>query len=700
MVLGPGLAGPVGVALVNDAGQEITERRSTGPVGNPTGANGASELVEVVGCHDDPDAAVADLEIAVGRPSLVAEGSGDDLGHPFVALEPGRGRKILGPNRRVGDQVGQHRLDDGLLTERGEHGCDVAEKGPVGTENEHSRACQGVVAEEEECRPVEADGGLARARPSLDGQDSGHRGADDDVLLGLDRGHDVEHLARAAPFELGQQGITAPDPRTFVVGVDGIGAEQIVGHLHELAALDDELAAPGDAERVLDGRSVERNGDGRAPLDDHWVAVCVFDVATPHVPRLARFGVEATEAERSQRVAELEHSPLERGQEVRIFGRGGQQAGGALPHRLEALVRPIDVGLFPVEFGIGGGRHGVEHATDAAEPTQRGKTVGVALDKYQSMRDFGRTEEPSGSDDPERSPFEVGGTPRFVVQEHHATALHWDFRLEKNGVLVSWAVPKGLPPDPRANHLAVQTEDHPLSYIDFEGGIPRGEYGGGSVTVWDRGTYTEEKFSDREVMVVLHGERTTGRHVLFKTDGRNWMIHRMDPAADPTRELTPRDARPIEPVAGPRPDGGQWRFGVAWPGMRVAVTVDGGRCTARTSHGKDVTKRWPELGLFGRAVGALPVVFTGVLVRPAPKAEATFFIEDIAWLDGHSATSLPFGRRRALLDDLGLDGSSWKVSPLYDDLDVLFPAAQAQGAGVLGFDDDATTEAPRLIVAD
>jgi len=208
----------------------------------------------------------------------------------------------------------------------------------------------------------------------------------------------------------------------------------------------------------------------------------------------------------------------------------------------------------------------------AARIGRNGKDAEVALDKYQSMRDFDRTAEPSGATDPVRSEWEEAGTPRFVVQEHHATALHWDFRLERDGVLVSWALPRGLPPDPRADHLAVMTEDHPLSYIDFEGGIPRGEYGGGKVVVWDSGTYEVEKFSEREVMVVLHGHRVSGRHVLFKTDAKSWMVHRMDPAADPSRQLPPTDARPLEPVVLEGLATGEgWRFSVAWSGPRVVA---------------------------------------------------------------------------------------------------------------------------------
>jgi len=100
----------------------------------------------------------------------------------------------------------------------------------------------------------------------------------------------------------------------------------------------------------------------------------------------------------------------------------------------------------------------------------------------------------------------------FVIQQHHARSLHWDLRLERDGVLVSWAVPRGLPKDPARNHLAVHTEDHPMEYADFHGEIPAGEYGAGRMTIYDKGTYTTEKWRDREVIVVLRGEHVQREH--------------------------------------------------------------------------------------------------------------------------------------------------------------------------------------------
>ncbi|MGH9281792.1 MAG: DNA polymerase ligase N-terminal domain-containing protein, partial [Acidimicrobiales bacterium] len=240
------------------------------------------------------------------------------------------------------------------------------------------------------------------------------------------------------------------------------------------------------------------------------------------------------------------------------------------------------------------------------DPDQGG---GERLERYRARRDFERTPEPAGD-----QPEEPAGR-RFVVQEHHATALHWDLRLERDGVLVSWAVPKGIPPDPRENHLAVHTEDHPLSYLDFHGEIPKGEYGGGRMTVWDRGTYECEKWEDREVMVTFSGQRVRGRYVLFHTSGNQWMIHRRDPPDDPDRQPMPERIAPAPLARGELPgDEAAWSFEPAWGGHRVVVAIDGARARAVDEAGNEVAGRYPELRDLGRAVGAVTVAIEGELV--------------------------------------------------------------------------------------
>src|SRR5688572_23871162 len=164
------------------------------------------------------------------------------------------------------------------------------------------------------------------------------------------------------------------------------------------------------------------------------------------------------------------------------------------------------------------------------------------LRRYREKRDAAATPEPAGDAAAQAA---AGDLPRFVIQEHHARRLHWDLRLEHDGVLSSWAVPRGVPRTPDRNNLAVRTEDHPLEYLEFHGEIPAGQYGAGTMTIWDHGTYEVHKWRDAEVMVTFHGERVRGRHVLFRTRGDDWMIHRMDPPEDPDRAPMPERLEPM-----------------------------------------------------------------------------------------------------------------------------------------------------------
>jgi bifunctional non-homologous end joining protein LigD len=168
----------------------------------------------------------------------------------------------------------------------------------------------------------------------------------------------------------------------------------------------------------------------------------------------------------------------------------------------------------------------------------------MALEEYRKKRDFKRTPESAGG--AEQSPRSK--LPIFVVQKHEATRLHYDFRLEIDGVLVSWAVPKGPSLNPVVKRLAIQTEDHPIEYADFEGIIPEGEYGAGTVMVWDKGTYETDppdsaagQLSQGELKFTLHGRKLRGGFILIRTrlkasggrGQRSWLlIKRQDEFAD------------------------------------------------------------------------------------------------------------------------------------------------------------------------
>ena len=309
------------------------------------------------------------------------------------------------------------------------------------------------------------------------------------------------------------------------------------------------------------------------------------------------------------------------------------------------------------------------------------------LDTYQAKRDPERTPEPMGSAGLRPPP----GAPTFVVQEHHARALHWDFRLERDGVLVSWAVPRGIPLNPRRNHLAVAVEDHPLEYGGFEGTIPAGEYGAGTVSIWDSGTYETEKWSDREVMVLLHGRRVTGRYVLFKTDGKNWMIHRMDPSPehwDPLPDLV----RPMLCRAGDLPKTARgWTTEFKWDGVRAVVYVDGGRVRILSRNDLDIPSAYPELRPLGRALGSRSAILDGEIVafdesnrpsfgllqqrmhvrdaaaarRLAAKIPVSYLAFDVLHLDGRSTIELSYRERRSLLESLELASDHWATPASY-----------------------------------
>ncbi|QEO14192.1 ATP-dependent DNA ligase [Agromyces intestinalis] len=274
---------------------------------------------------------------------------------------------------------------------------------------------------------------------------------------------------------------------------------------------------------------------------------------------------------------------------------------------------------------------------DPFAPISRASGAGP-LAAYLSMRSADATPEPMPA-----SAWAVpaDGTPRFVIQDHHARADHHDLRLERDGVLRSWAVPKGVPETSGVNHLAVQTEDHPIEYLTFEGSIPKGEYGAGSMTIWDTGTYSVEKWRDDEIIATLTG-RPGGplgsvRVALIRTNGdgekSNWLLHRMkDQRADASAPAThssgtsARDsgAAPETSTAAPersnlRPmlatpgtaglvGGEDWALEWKWDGIRVLARVDDGVVRLTSRSGRDETARYPELAGLASALRADAVV--------------------------------------------------------------------------------------------
>ena len=338
--------------------------------------------------------------------------------------------------------------------------------------------------------------------------------------------------------------------------------------------------------------------------------------------------------------------------------------------------------------------------------------VADALTTYRSMRDAGKTPEPV----PNSAPA-AGNDDFFVIQEHHARRLHYDFRLERNGVLVSWAVPKNLPDTPSVNHLAVHTEDHPFEYGSFEGEIPKGEYGGGKVIIWDTGTYETEKFRDHspdgpdkggEVIITLHGKKIDGRYALIQTNGKNWLAHRMKEQANPQAS----DLAPMLATEGSigKLTSAQWAFEGKWDGYRVLVDANHGRLNLRSRRGRDVTDEYPQFAALAADLADHQVILDGEAValdehgvpsfgemqNRARSTRVEFWAFDILYLDGRSLLKAKYSDRRRLLEALA-EGGGLIVPDLLagDGPEALEHAREQRWEGVVAKKRDATYQPGR-----
>jgi bifunctional non-homologous end joining protein LigD len=314
------------------------------------------------------------------------------------------------------------------------------------------------------------------------------------------------------------------------------------------------------------------------------------------------------------------------------------------------------------------------------------------LKEYERKRRRGSTPEPFGA---------KGGRskrPIFVVQRHDARRLHHDFPLERDGVLASWAVPKGIPLEAGARRLAVHVEDHPLDYAEFEGEIPAGQYGAGTVEIWDRGTYEllEEK-RDGGLTVRLDGERLRGTWTLVpaKLSGEeeNWLlIRKRDEASAGSRPrpapYVPMLATLVEDV----PKGTGWLFEVKWDGYRALATVAEAEATLTSRRGNDLTERFSGVAKqVGRAVKTPSCVLDGEVCALDEDGRASFsemqkggqtlvyYVFDLLELEGEPLLNLPVSERRARLEKL-IDrrNPTVRVSEAFDDGEALLAAAEEQ----------------------
>ncbi len=314
------------------------------------------------------------------------------------------------------------------------------------------------------------------------------------------------------------------------------------------------------------------------------------------------------------------------------------------------------------------------------------------LAEYRAKRDPARTAEPVPA---AGDPLPTGHDDTFVVQEHHTPRgrtgerVHWDLRLERDGVLKSWAVPKGPPTEQGPNRLAVPTEDHPLEYASVAGDIAAGEYGGGHATIWDAGRYATEKWDERHIIVTFDGRRLAGRYALFPVDEKAWNIRKLD--ASPAPDSPSPAPLPMLATAGEMPeDDARWGYEFKWDGVRAVASVHRGALTLTSRKGTEITVRYPEMGRLPAALAGHDAVVDGEIVamddqgrpdfgalqnrmhrtgpevpRMAAAKPVTYLVFDLLRWDGEDLLALPYAERRARLDALGIAGHRWVATPWF-----------------------------------
>ncbi len=328
----------------------------------------------------------------------------------------------------------------------------------------------------------------------------------------------------------------------------------------------------------------------------------------------------------------------------------------------------------------------------------------MSLREYQKKRDFSRTPEPKGLVK-KRAPRAL----RFVVQRHHASRLHWDVRLEMDGVLASWAVPQGPPLEGGLRRLAVHTEDHPMQYLTFEGVIPDG-YGAGSMSIWDTGTYVIDERKPKELKLTFTGQELRGSYVLVQTaqnEGRDWLMIKHEPAPK-ARALDARITPMLATATSAPFDSPEWAFEPKWDGVRTLAFVDGAVVRLQSRNLRDVTAQYPEVELScaHALTGAYRAILDGEIVAVDPEGRPSFqllqsrmhanaaavarlrkqgpplfyYVFDLLWVDGEDLAARPLRERARRLREAIAPMESVRLSDAIPaDGTALFRAAQERG---------------------
>lgn len=391
-----------------------------------------------------------------------------------------------------------------------------------------------------------------------------------------------------------------------------------------------------------------------------------------------------------------------------LRGRAGAPVSMPLKwEELEALQKPVDYNIHTAlekvladgdawagidAFAVELHNHRTKKHTQELPVSNKRKTP-AQLESYEKKRDFKKTEEPEAR-------LAEGSGNNFVVHRHHASHLHYDLRLEQDGVLKSWAVPRGLPPHPGVKRLAVQTEDHPMKYLTFDGKIPKGQYGGGDMWIYALGKYTITKEKKDGFYFRLSSKEITGEYRIYRIKEKEFLLERVD---------TPQfsylhDA--IEPMLSGSseklPAGKDYIFEVKWDGIRAIIALEDGQVRIHSRNQNDITNQFPELlaadkafratcGLFDAEIVCLNkqgkpefkkvinrlMASGGTNIQKLSRSSPVYcYIFDCMYMDGRSLVNEPLTKRKEWLRDAVKKDTPYRVSEWVDDGESLLEAAR------------------------
>ena len=318
------------------------------------------------------------------------------------------------------------------------------------------------------------------------------------------------------------------------------------------------------------------------------------------------------------------------------------------------------------------------------------------LSKYKSKRQFEKTPEPQGA-------FKEGFDSAFVIHRHHATRLHYDLRLEEGGVLKSWAVPKGLPPEPGIRRLAMETEDHPIEYLEFEGTIPKGEYGGGEMWIFLQGRHHISKKKKNGFYFEIYSQQLTATYRIHNTSQKSWLLERVD---KPLKTWLDGPVKPmLAELTRKIPNSKEYQYEVKWDGIRALIVIREGEIKIWSRNQNDITDQFPELLNHEKSFYATTAVFDGEIVCLDEKGRPDFrkvinrlqaksgtdytrlvksnpamcYLFDCLYLDGRAITDEPIERRRSWMIDSVKQNDYYRISETMEDGVALFEAVKKMG---------------------